>query len=153
MKRYPKDIHLYSIAIAYMLLYIAGVLLSGVWLFLLSQGMEGSILHAVASLIDSPAAKSWHNFIEIATPHLFGMGLSLFVVAHFLLFSTKIPQWWSLRFAVVLFAVMFLDIFAYGPIISGVVVSGWVKLAAVFLFVVLFVVLSGMVAVSLKRVI
>ena len=149
MKHYPKDIHLYCIGIAYMLLFVLGVLFSGTWLFLRAQGMEDEILQAVASLIDSPAAKSWHNFVEISTPHLFGMGLTLFVVAHFLLFSTKIPQRWSLQLSVILFGLMFFNIFAYGLIIAGVVVSGWVKLAAVFSFMVLFIILLGLVAISL----
>ncbi len=149
MKHYPKDIHLYRIGIAYMLLFVLGVLLSSAWLFLRSQEMEDEMLQAVASIIDSPAAKSWHNFIEIGTPHLFGMGLTLFVVAHFLLFSTKIPQRWSMRLSVILFGLMFFDIFAYGLIIAGVVVSGWVKLVGVLSFIVLFIILLGWVAVSL----
>ncbi len=145
-----KNLKLYHIPIIYMILYAIALLATGVWLFLLSQGLAGSELFATFSkIVKSPASKSLHNFIEVATPHIFAIGILIFVVAHFMLFSTKVSQKFSLRISITLFIVAFLNIAAYLLIIFGVVVSGWVKLLTLGLFVLLFLVLLGMVAFSL----
>jgi len=145
-----KYLKLYHIPIAYMLVYVVGILVTGVWLFLLSQGLGSSdILQTLTQIATLPETKSLHNFIEVATPHLFAMATLIFVVAHFMLFSTKISQRFSLRFSVLLFIVALLNILAYILIIFGVVVSGWIKLLLLALFVLLFLLLLGMVAFSL----
>jgi len=145
-----KHLKLYHIPIAYMLLYVVAILLTGVWLFLLSQGLASSdILSTLIHIANAPEAKSLHNFIEVATPHMFAIGTLIFVVAHFMLFSTKVSQKFSLRISITLFIVALLNIVAYLPIIFGLVVSGWVKLLDLGVFVLLFLVLLGMVAFSL----
>ena len=145
-----KNLKLYHIPIAYMLVYVVGILATGVWLFLLSQGLgNADIMQTLTKVITLPETKSLHNFIEVATPHLFAMGTLIFVVAHFMLFSTKISQKFSLRVSVLLFIVALLNIAVYLLIIFGVVVSGWIKLLSMGLFVLLFLLLLGMVAFSL----
>ena len=144
-----KNLNLYHIPIAYMLVYVIAILATGVWLFLLSQGLGSSdILQTLTQISMFPKTKSLHNFIEVATPHMFAMGTLIFVVAHFMLFSTKISQRFSLRISVLLFIVALLNIAAYLLIITGVVVSGWVKLLSLGLFVLLFLMLLAMVAFS-----
>ena len=97
-----------------MLLYIIAILFSGVWLFLLSQGLaSGDILTTMTKIIDAPSEKSLHGIIEVATPHLFAMGTLIFVVAHFMLFSTKISKKISLYISLLLFCVALLNISAY----------------------------------------
>ncbi|QOR62424.1 hypothetical protein ACM66Z_02825 [Sulfurovum sp. ST-21] len=147
MKKYP----LYRLPIGYMLLYTLLILASGVWLFLLGQGLgeNGSIVQTLNSLVSAPVQKSLYQFVEIATPHLFAMGTLIFVTAHFMLFSTKISQKFSLKVAMLLFTAALLDIAAYLLISTGLVVSGWVKIVALVLFVFLFLLLLGMVAFSL----
>jgi len=145
-----KNLKLYHIPIVYMLVYVVAILATGVWLFLLSQGLSSStIMQTLTQIVTVPEPKSLHNFIEVATPHLFAIGTLIFVVAHFMLFSTKISQRFSLRVSVLLFIVALLNILAYLLIIFGVMVSGWIKLLSLALFVLLFLLLLGMVAFSL----
>lgn len=145
-----KNLHLYNIPIAYMLLYVVAILISGLWLFLLSQGLASAdILQTLTNIVNTPEPKSLHNFIEVATPHLFAMGTLIFVVAHFMLFSTKISQKVSLIVAMLLFAFALFDIFSYFAITFGLLVSGWVKLLSMLVFVLLFLVMLGMVGFSL----
>ena len=149
MKRYPY----YRIPIGYMLLFAFFIFASGVWLFLLPQGLAqtGSLAAALQQLGHSPAVKSWQQFVEIAAPHLFAMGALIFIVAHFLLFSTKISWRFSMHLSLWLYIAMFLDIFAYALIIAGIVTSGWIKLAALAIFALLFLILLGAVAISLSQ--
>ena len=146
-----KKLTYFNIPIAYLLLYTVAILATGVWLFLLSQGLNSveSITAVLQKIIRAPEPKSLHNLVEVATPHLFAMGMLIFVAAHFMLFSTKISQKVSLVVAMVLFIFALLNILSYGAIAFGLVASGWIKLFAMFLFVGMFLVLLGMVAVSL----
>jgi len=146
-----KHIALYSLPIRYMLLYIILILISGLWLFLLSQGYESSesIIKTLQHIIISPVEKSLQGLVEVAAPHLFAIGTLIFVTAHFMLFSTKVSPKTSLRVAMLLFIFALLDIFAYFAISFGLVVSGWIKLAALSGFVLLFLLMLGVVGFSL----
>ena len=145
-----KNLHLYQIPIAYMLLYVVAILVSGVWLFLLSQGLASAdILQTFTNIVNRPDPKSLHHFIEVATPHMFAMGTLIFVVAHFMLFSTKVSKKLSLAVSLVFFIVALFNISAYLFISSGLMVSGWIKLLSMALFILLFLSMLGMVAFSL----
>lgn len=146
-----KNLSLYKIPIGYMLLYIVLILGSGLWLFLLSQGLDSaeSIMHTIQNIIHTPKPKSLHNFIEVAAPHMFAIGTLIFVAAHFMLFSTKISQKVSLVVAMILFILALFNILSYLAISFGLLVSGWIKLVSLLGFVLLFLVILGMVAFSL----
>ena len=146
-----KHTALYKIPIIYMIIYVLLIMLSGVWLFLLAQGLEGeeSIIATLNHVIIAPAEKSIEGLIEVVTPHLFAIGTLIFVVAHFMLFSTKVSQKFSLIVAMVLFMVAMFDIFSYFAISFGLVVSGWFKLLAMSAFIVLFLFMLGLVGISL----
>lgn len=146
-----KKLHFFNIPIAYLLLYSVAILATGVWLFLLSQGLNSSegMAETLQKIIIAPEAKSLHNLVEVATPHLFAMGMLIFVVAHFMLFSTKISQKISLVVALVVFILALLNILSYGAITIGLFVSGWIKLISMFLFAGMFLILLFMVAFSL----
>jgi len=146
-----KNIALYSLPIRYMLIYVILILMSGLWLFLLSQGLEcsESIISTLKNVIASPAHKSIEGLIEVATPHLFAIGTLIFVAAHFMLFSTKVSQKMSLIVAMVLFILALFDIFSYFAITFGLVVSGWIKLVAISMFIAFFLLMLGLVGVSL----
>lgn len=145
-----KNLHLYNIVIVYMLVFVVAILVSGVWLFLLSQGLSNSdVLETLKSVIYTPDPRSLHSFIEVATPHMFAMGTILFVVAHFMLFSTKVSQKFSLIVSLFLFATALFNISAYLFISFGFFVSGWIKLFSMGLFVVVSVFMLGLVAFSL----
>lgn len=145
-----KNTHLYKIVIGYMLLFVVAILLSGAWLFLLSQGLaDTSIMDTLIRFIDTPAPKSLHGLVEVASPHLFAIGTLIFVVAHLMLFSNRFKRNTSKTLAWLLYISALFDIIAYGFISLGVVVSGWIKLIALGLFFVLFVLMLGLVAFSL----
>ena len=146
-----KNLSLYTIPIAYMIVYVVLILFTGAWLFMLSQGLSSSdgVIDTLVNIIYTAESKSLHNFIEVAAPHMFAMGSVIFVVAHFMLFSTKISQKNSLVVAMLLFVFALFDIFSYGVIILGWIVSGWIKLLAMSLFISLFLLMLFMVTVSL----
>lgn len=146
-----KNIALYSLPIRYMLIYVLLILMSGIWLFLLSQGLEysESVINTLKNIIASPVEKSVEGLIEVATPHLFAIGTLIFVTAHFMLFSTKFSQKLSLIVAMFLFVFALFDIFSYFAIAFGLVVSGWIKLVALSGFVLLFLLILGLVGFSL----
>lgn len=145
-----KNLHLYNIPLTYMLVYVVAILVSGLWLFLLSQGLASAdILQTLTNIVNAPEPKSLHNFIEVATPHMFAMGTLIFVVAHFMLFSTNVSQKFSLTVSLLLFTVALFNISAYLLISFGLVVSGWIKLFSMALFVLAFVGMLGLVAFSL----
>ena len=146
-----NNVALYSIPIRYMLIYVILILMSGLWLFLLSQGFDSSesVISTLKNVITTPAHKSVEGLIEVVTPHLFAIGTLIFVTAHFMLFSTKISQKVSLIVAMLLFVFALLDIFAYFAITFGLVVSGWIKLVAMSSFVLLFLLMLGLVGFSL----
>ena len=146
-----KNLTFFSIPVAYLLLYTLVILATGIWLFFLSQGLNGSegISATLQKIITAPETKSLQNLVEVATPHLFAMGALVFVVAHFMLFSTEISQKTSLIVALILFVLTLLNIVSYGAISFGLVISGWIKLISMSLFVGMFLVLLGMVAFSL----
>jgi hypothetical protein len=146
-----KNLALYSIPIRYMLIYVVLILVSGLWLFLLSQGLDssGSVMNTIKNVISTPEVKSLEGIIEVATPHIFAIGTLIFVSAHFMLFSTKISQKASLVVAMILFAFALFDIFSYFAITFGLLVSGWIKLLSMLLFVLLFLLMLGMVGFSL----
>jgi len=106
-------------------------------------------METIAKIVHTPEAKSMHNFVEVATPHMFAMGTLVFVTAHFMLFSTKISQKNSLIVSMILFVFLLFNIFSYGLISFEILSSGWIKLLSMFLFVGMFIVLLGMVAISL----
>ncbi len=146
-----KHIALYSIPIRYMLIYVILILMSGLWLFLLSQGFESSesVMSTMNNVITAPAHKSVEGLIEVVTPHLFAIGTLIFIVAHFMLFSTKVSQKVSMIVAMFLFVFALFDIFSYFAITFGLVVSGWIKLLAMSAFVLLFLLMLGLVGFSL----
>lgn len=146
-----KNIALYSLPIRYMLIYVLLILMSGIWLFLFSQGLEcsDSVISTLKNIIASPVEKSVEGLIEVATPHLFAIGTLIFVTAHFMLFSTKFSQKLSLIVAMFLFVFALFDIFSYFAIAFGLVVSGWIKLVALSGFVLLFLLILGLVGFSL----
>ena len=133
-----------------MLLYTVAILLSGVWLFLLSHGLgEKGIGTTLHTIIYMPVLKSIYGLMEVATPHLVSIGMLIFLVAHFLLFSTKVSKAFSQKVSILLFIVAFANILAYFLISFGLLTSGWVKLLLMSGFVLLFVFVLLLVAFSL----
>lgn len=125
---------LYTLAIRYFILFLVLLIISGVALFWLERGLE---------------TKSIESIIEILTPHIVGMGMTLFVVAHFLLSSTKFTQHFSLKIFLALAMVTLLDQFSYLFILMGFEVFGWIKLVSLLLYILLSFGLLWMLSISL----
>ncbi len=121
-----KYLALYKLPIRYMLVYTLLILFSGIWIFLLSHELN------------VPLKISLQSFIEIATPHLFAIGTLIFIVTHFLLFSSKIKHKTSRILSLMLFVMALLNILVYLPSVLGFEVFGWVKGVFMFGFVALF---------------
>ena len=75
---------LYTLSIRYFLLYVLLTISTGLTLFFVENGLNIQV-------------KSFESIVEILSPHLIAMGLTLFVVAHFLLFSGRFKQIFSLK--------------------------------------------------------
>ncbi len=134
-----------------MIIYVIMILVTGIWLFLLSQGLNSSdgFIDTITSIINAPEPKSVHSLVEVATPHMFAIVAIVFVVSHFMLFSTKISQKTSLAVFILLFFFALFNVISYGAITFGLVVSGWIKLFSMIVFSLLFLLMLFMVAVSL----
>jgi len=146
-----KSLALYTILVRYVFGYVILILVSVLWLFLISQGFDSSesLMSTLKNVITTPAHKSVEGLIEVVTPHLFAIGALIFVTAHFMLFSTKVSHKVSLIVAMLLFVFALFDIFSYLLLTFGLVVSGWIKLVAMSAFVLLFLVMLGLVGFSL----
>ncbi len=128
-------------------MFVVALFATGVALFLVELGVEDMAdLTQMAGLIKP---KSMEGLIEILSPHIIGMGLMLFVVAHFLLFSKKFSQAFSLKVFVALALVILTDQFSYLFISIGWEMFGWVKLFMLLVYASLLSVLVWMVASSL----
>ncbi|HQR73067.1 MAG TPA: hypothetical protein PLH07_04540 [Sulfurovum sp.] len=146
-----KDSEFYKIPIAYLLPYSVLIVASGVWLFLLSQGLDSaqSLMQTLKDIFYTPEAKSVRGLIEVATPHLFAMGMLIFVAAHFMLFSTRVSKKTTAIVALMVFGFALFDILAYFMISFGWLVSGWMKLLAMVSFVSALTLLLSLLAFSL----
>ena len=142
-----KHHKLYKLSIAYFLLFVLALFTTGVALFLLELGVLD--MDTFAQLIAEIKPKSIEGIIEILSPHIIGMGLLLFVVAHFLLFSGKYTQVFSLKVFSALALVILIDQSAYLFISMGWEMFGWVKVLSLLLFAILLSLLVWMVATSL----
>ncbi|SFV71204.1 hypothetical protein MNB_SV-13-10 [hydrothermal vent metagenome] len=137
-----KFLSLYHIPIAYLILYTIVILISGVWMFLLSQGLNSSdIFIVLQKMIENPYEKSLHFFVEVATAHLFAIGIVIFIIAHFLLFSQKISYKFSKKLSLSLFILALFNILAFG--------SSLIKLILLALFLLVFLLILTMLLFSL----
>lgn len=138
---------LFTLSVAYFLLFVVALFTTGVTLFITELGVEElTQLSQVAEMIKP---KSFEGIIEILSPHIIGMGLMLFVVAHFLLFSKKFTQAFSLKLFIALAFVILVDQSAYLFVSMGWTMFGWVKVFTLLIYASLLAVLVWMVAISL----
>jgi len=142
-----KAQQLYTLSIAYFLVFVVAVFASGLTLFFVELGVGD--LDTFSTVISQMKPKSIEGIIEILTPHIMGMGLMLFVVAHFLLFSKKFSHTFSFRVFLALVFVVLIDQSAYLFISSGFEIFGWVKVFSLLVYAFLLSLLVWMVAISL----
>ena len=125
----------YRAAIIYFTLFALLLLLSGTWLFVSKIGLTPNAVNLYylgnEALFQMP--KSPEGVLEIALPHLGGMGLFIMVSAHFMLFASAHRRRWAKTSAIILFAAAVLDILSPYAIINGLEIFSWIKLLAFFL--------------------
>lgn len=85
---------LYVLSIGYSLVFATFLLVSGLWLFILSENAP---------------IRSLEGVLEIIVPHLFAMSILAFVLSHFLLFIESIEKKKVLKFIVVLYLAIFFE--------------------------------------------
>lgn len=139
---------LYKVSIFYFLCFMLAVVGSGGLLFVVELGTDS--WRDAYSLLTQQRLKSMEGIIEIATPHLFGMGLLLFVLFHFLFLSEKTDTKRIMALFFFSTLIILLDQSSYLLISIGWEIFGWIKLSLVLLLVVLFSLLGVMVARTLK---
>jgi len=118
-----KKEHLYSLAIGYFLIFVLLTVGSGVALFLVENGF-------------TPKAKSFETIMELLSPHLLGMSIVLFVVTHFLLFSKKYTQKFSLKVFLWVVLFMMFDQSSYLFILMGLEWFSVVKLVSIVFYII-----------------
>lgn len=118
-----KRQQVYRKIIIWIALFGLGIVCSGLWLYLLhTQALHHLYSHTI------------EVSLEIAVPHLIGMGVVAFVVLHFFLFVKIIPQKLIITASVILYSIILIDqmlLFFH---------SEWLKQFFVFTLAILFVI-------------
>jgi hypothetical protein len=106
------------------------LLFTGVWIFVMntSLSIEGTTSHY--------AIKSLHGLLETVSPHLFGMGLIIFVLTHFFAIIKGIKQQNFKAFSLLFVLVMLVENLSSFFITEEGIVFSVLKLFSTLLFVV-----------------
>ena len=120
----------YTIALRYFFAMTLLLLFTGVWMFVLntSLSIEGTTAYY--------APKSFHGLIETVSPHLFGMGLIIFILTHFFAILKGVKQENFKTFSLLFVLVMLLENLSAFFITEDGLILPVVKLLSTLLFVV-----------------
>jgi hypothetical protein len=75
--------NLYALSIRYFLLMLLMLISTGIWMLILHTTLE------FESFSKYYVEKSSYGLLEVVTPHLFGMGIIIFILTHFLSLKKK----------------------------------------------------------------
>ena len=114
-------------------------LISGVWLFIEKFGLLPSdvFTYFAGDEENFISPKSIEGLLETAVPHFIAISTTIFVYAHFLLFTSIISQKKKQLLIMALFISALIDIFSPFGIIYGFEVFAWSKLIAFWSFEIL----------------
>ncbi len=121
----------YEIVLRYFAVMSMMLIGSGFWMFLLHTSMS------LQATIDYYAPKSLFGLLETVSPHLFGMGLFVFVTTHFFAVIKKATFAYDQQFAILFFGVVVLENIAGFLITKESILFASIKLFCVVLFVIL----------------
>ncbi len=96
-----KYSELYRIVIRYFLIFTIFLFLSGVWLFIIAKESEIDVKSLVGTL-------------EVAVPHLLGMSVVFFILAHFLLFVENLDTNGVVKASMLFYMLIILEIVSVG---------------------------------------
>jgi len=111
-------------------------LLSGIWLFIEKFGLIPSevTLYFAGDEANFIMPKSFEGLLETAVPHFLAISTTIFVYAHFLLFTDVISQNKKFLLITALFITAMIDIFSPFGIIYGFEIFAWTKVIAFWSF-------------------
>ena len=111
-------------------------LLSGIWLFIEKFGLLPSevTLYFAGDETNFIMPKSLEGLLETAVPHFLAISTTIFVYAHFLLFTDVISQNKKFLLITSLFVTAMIDIFSPFGIIYGFEIFAWTKVIAFWSF-------------------
>lgn len=111
-------------------------LLSGIWLFIEKFGLVPSqvVLYFAGDAENFILPKSVEGLLETAVPHFLAISTTIFVYAHFLLFTDVISEHKKYLLITALFVTAIIDIFSPFGIIYGYELFAWMKVLAFWSF-------------------
>lgn len=118
----------YGLALKYFLVMTLLLLLSGLGMFMLntSLSIEGTSAYY--------APKSFYGLLETVSPHLFGMGLIIFILTHFFAILKGVKQENFKTFSLLFVLVMLLENISVFFIVEEGVILPVVKLLSTLIF-------------------
>jgi len=120
----------YGLTLKYFLVMTLFLVLTGIWMFILntSLSVEGTAAYY--------APKSFYGLLETVSPHLFGMGLIIFILTHFFAILKGVKQENFRTFSILFVLVMLVENFSGFFIMEEGVSLAVIKLLSTLLFVV-----------------
>ncbi len=130
----PKQLYYLLLVLAIGLITLQ--LSTGIWLFILKYGLSPAEVLTYFSGNEELfiMKKSFEGLLETAVPHFMAISLSIFVYAHFLLFTKIISQRQKQLIIFGLFFFASVDIFSPFLIIYGFEIFAWFKVIAFWSF-------------------
>ena len=127
---------LFAIIMFFALALISLQLLSGIWLFIEKFGLIPSevTLYFAGDEANFIMPKSFEGLLETAVPHFLAISTTIFVYAHFLLFTEVISQNKKSLLISALFITAMIDIFSPLGIIYEHEIFAWTKVLAFWSF-------------------
>ena len=127
---------LFTLLLFFALALIGLQLVSGIWLFIEKFGLLPSqvYLYFAGDEKNFITAKSFEGLLETAVPHFLAISTTIFVYAHFLLFTEVISQKKKFLLISALFISAIIDIFSPLGIIYEYEIFAWTKVLAFWSF-------------------
>lgn len=127
---------LFALLLLFALMLIALQLASGIWLFSTKYGLSPNEVYTyfAGSEAEFIMPKSFEGLMETAAPHFIAISTTLFVFAHFLLFTQVISEKKKQLLIASLFLTAAIDILSPFGMICGYAFFAWIKLIAFWSF-------------------
>lgn len=120
----------YTTPLKYFFVMTFLLLATGVWMFVLHTSLS------IEGVLDYYAPKTFFGLLETVSPHLFAMGLLIFVLTHFFAIIKGIKQENFRSFTLVLFCFMLVMNISGFFIVEEGMFFAFIKLTSTILFVV-----------------
>jgi len=118
----------YGLALRYFILMTFFVLLSGLWMFVINTSLDLGDASAYY------APKSFYGLLETVSPHLFSMGVLIFVLTHFFAIVSGVEQKKFRLFSIWFFILMLISNVSGFFITESNIFFTFLKLVSTLLF-------------------